>query len=156
VIRQLEDLKVFRASSLNKSKIVVQNCQKEVATAEEALDKAKKQYHRAKIEFQRAKEKLVVIAQHVVDYCKTMDEKKKEAVGKETNKYNLGMSRMIISAFESTPEQDRDKQAKKVKRKHNELMQAKLLIGDKKRDLLDRIHALDTALFKVLSINSFM
>jgi hypothetical protein len=150
VVRELEDLKIGRAAIVNKSKVTVQNCQRDVTSAEDSLDKAKKHFQKVKQDYKRSKEKLAVIEQQVVEYLKVTEERKKENVGKDANKYT--MSRMLISAFESTPEIDRERQNKKVARKLQEALAAKQNITDKKRELLDRIQALDAALAKVSSI----
>lgn len=147
VLRDLEDLKIGRAAVINKSKVTVQNCQRDVSSAEDALEKAKKNFQRIQQEHQRSLEKLASIEQHVVEYTKMLEERKRESAGKDGNKYTV--SRMLISAFESTPEQDKDKQTKKVTRKLEEMKTATKQIADRKRELLDRINALDIALSKV-------
>ena len=154
VLRDLEDLKIGRAAVINKSKVTVQNCQRDVSSAEDALEKAKKNFQRIQQEHQRSLEKLASIEQHVVEYTKMLEERKRESAGKDGNKYTV--SRMLISAFESTPEQDKDKQTKKVTRKLEEMKTATKQIADRKRELLDRINALDIALSKVGSTSSLL
>lgn len=150
IIKDLDDLKISRAALVNRHKIAVQNCLREVAHAEEALDKAKKNYQKAKSDLERGKNKLVVCEAAVVEAQRVSEEKKlREAGGRDSNKFSMGR---MLSAFENTPEQERDKQQKKVDRRNNEVALCQSQIVEKKAMLMDRISVMDSALQKVRTI----
>lgn len=133
-IKELEDLKVRRTTTTNQVKMNVQGSLREVALAEEALEKAKKGFVKAKADFERGVEKLKVLERGVIDYHRNLEEKKKEQSNRDSTKFSMG--RMFQSAFESHPEQDRDKQQKKVFRRKNEMTLAANNIIEKKKHLL--------------------
>jgi hypothetical protein len=145
VIKELEEVKVNRASYVNRHKVIVQNSIKEVTAAEDALDKAKKNYLKAKADFERAKEKLATLESAVMESNRLLEERKREANGRESN----SKWKMFSSAFESTPEQERDKQFKKVERRHAELVMCMGQIIEKKNLLMDRISNMDNVLQRV-------
>lgn len=140
IIKDLEEQKLSRASTLNKHKVSVQNCLRDVTQAEEALEKAKKNYLKAKMDYERGKEKLTIADQAVLDAQKLS---RKELQSKDANRFSVGR---VLSAFENTPEQERDKQQKKVERRRSELITCLGQIGEKKTALLEKIAGMDYAL----------
>eukprot|EP01038_Epipyxis_sp_PR26KG_P010031 gene10031-13488_t len=143
IIKELEELKLNRSTNVNKHKINVQNCLRDVSIAEEALDKAKKAHLKGKTDLNTATEKLAVLDLAVNEHLKMVEDRKKE-VSKE-NKFLMGR---MLSAFEASPEQERDKQYKKRIRKENELNAFTQQIIEKKKNLMDKINAMDIALHK--------
>jgi hypothetical protein len=149
IIKDLDDLKLSRAANVNKHKVAVQNCLRDVTNAEDALDKAKKNFAKAKADLERSKMKLIGAEAAVVEAQRVFEEKKKENMGKETtnsNKFSMGR---MLSAFESTPEQERDKMQRKVDRRSQDVASCLQQIFEKKCLLMEKIASMDSTLQKV-------
>jgi hypothetical protein len=150
IIRGLEDFKLHRASIINRNKTLIQSKLRDVSQAEDHLDRSKKHYFKAKKDLERSLEKLNNAEKAYSDYRIQQEKEgksgKNAANGKETGKFN--MARMF-SAFETTPEQDRDKQQKKVLKRTDELNSSWESIVHNKDFLLDLLSELDEAFHKV-------
>lgn len=146
LIKDIEDLRAKRAASINKHKAQVQHCLKDISLAQDALDKAKRYYSKAKVDFERSTERLGLAEKAVEENTRLMEEKRKEFPNKDS-KFSVG--RMLSSAFESTPEQERDKQQKKVEKRKDEMAMAAENILEKKQFLIDMISAHDIEVQKV-------
>jgi hypothetical protein len=150
LIKDLEDYKVTRAASINKHRINVQNSMKDIAIAQEALDRAKKNYNKAKNDLHDANDKLSALE---IIVATNAEEKTKEVQGRESSRFSMGR---MLSAFEVTPEQERDKLQKKRVRKYSELISCITQIAEKKNNLMDKINILDNAMQKVFSYLFFI
>jgi hypothetical protein len=147
VLKELDDLKSMRTSTVNRTKQLVNNGLRDIQMAEEALEKAKKAFNKAKHDYERSVDKLKNCERAVIEHQRVMEEKKKENAAKDPSKFSMG--RMFQSAFEAHPEQDRDKQIKKVERRSDEMIHAANLIIERKRSLLSCMDALDRYLQEV-------
>lgn len=149
IIRNLDELRTERNKVVDKYKAIISNCMKDVTSAEELLDKAKKNYVKSSKDYQLATNKLVASEIACEEWKKSMENKKllQQQQGK-SDKTNFSMGR-IISAFESTPENDRDKQNKKVIKKKCEMASSFDQITEKKRNLIEKISAIDDSIAKV-------
>lgn len=139
VLSLLEMLKSKRGSKVMSIKQTIQNDFKMIASAKEALEKAKKVLAKAKADRLRARDKLAVLERALTETQRINEEKLKEAKD-PGSKFSMGR---MFSAFESNPEQDRDKQARKLEKRKNEVQMARQGIVDRKKDLLDAFAALD-------------
>lgn len=146
IVKELEELKVLRTSGITKHKLIVQNSLREVTNAEDALDKAKKNYMKAKLDFEKAKEKLALLEQNVVDHQRMLEEKRREQLANGGKEKKDSKWKMFSSAFEADHEGKRDDQFKRVGRRHNELVLCMGQIIEKKNALVDRISNMDAAL----------
>jgi hypothetical protein len=163
IVKALEDLKVNRSATINRNKVFITNKLREVTAAEEALDRAKKNQSKAKKDVEKAKEKLQGLERTIRENQLKAGGGSSGSLGIEGGHSSTGssgaagqparenkfvMSRMF-SAFEVTPEQERDKQSKKLERKREELAQANAAINEKKGHLLDLLAELDESFYKV-------
>jgi hypothetical protein len=146
ILKRLEGVKNYRTNEITKYKSMVQNCSKEVLLANEALDKAKKYFVKAKTDVQTAKVKLVALEELVIETSKLNEEKKREKEKDSTysgsGKYFMGQ---MLKAFESTPEQERDKQEKKLIKKYNHMIDCASDIVMKKKALMTKMEERDGA-----------
>lgn len=147
VLKDLETLKVDRAAVINKHKVSIQSCLRDISLAQDGLDKAKKHYLKTKSDFQRSSERLVQAEKAVEESIRISEERKRDVSTKETNK---SWSRMF-SAFESTPEQERDKQQKKVDKRRDELAVAADNIVERRQLLLNMLSRYDEEIQEVRS-----
>jgi hypothetical protein len=142
VLKNLEEFKVTRSSALNKSKVAITNKLRDVSLAEESLNASKKQFAKAKKDLEKSLDKLSNFYKVMMD---TKEEQRKKteaaALSSSTTKEKF-MSRMF-SAFESTPEQDYEKQQKKVEKRKDELNNSFDNILEKKKILLSLLETLD-------------
>jgi hypothetical protein len=138
ILKDLETLKVDRATIINKHKVSIQTCLRDIANAQEGLEKAKKNYVKTKADFLRSIERLTQAEKAVEENIRLTEERKKDMSSKESNKW----SRMF-SAFESTPEQERDKQQKKVEKRRDELSIAADAIIERRQLLLNMLARYD-------------
>lgn len=136
IYRPLEELKVHRSTIWNRHKLTIQNTSKEVNVAMDNLSKAKKNYAKAKAEMLMAKEKLSSLEAVV-------SESEKDELKEKDGRF---LMKTFMSAFESNPEVDRDKQQKRVSRRYNSLLACTTEIVTKKRILRDRLIARDIAI----------
>lgn len=150
VLKELDDLKSMRTSTVNRTKQLVNNGLRDIQMAEEALEKAKKAFNKAKHDYERSVDKLKNCERAVIEHQRVMEEKKKENAAKDPSKFSMG--RMFQSAFEAHPEQDRDKQIKKVERRSDEMIHAANMIIERKRSLLSCMDALDRYLQEVRGV----
>lgn len=147
VLKELDEVKAMRFSAVHKTKQAVQSSLRDVSTAEEALEKAKKFFAKAKSDYERGLDKLANLERAVIEHQRVMEEKKKEQPPKDNGKFSMG--RMFQSAFEAHPEQDRDKQQKKVIRRNDEMLMAANMVIEKKKHLLYCLSAVDSHLQQV-------
>jgi hypothetical protein len=145
VLHSLDLLKTQRGARILNIKQQIQNDLRNITTAKEGLEKAKKVLLKANQDHVRATDKLSGLEKAVLDAQRGQEEKQKEGlVGKD--KFLMGR---VFSAFESHPEQDRDKQVRKVEKRRHELLAAKQGILERKKDLLEAYAALDEDYNKV-------
>ena len=152
VVKMLEDFKISRAALVNKDKTFIQTKLREVNQAEEALDRAKKHAQKCKKDLEKSSEKLTNYERIYQEAKQKEEEKKREQAANPTARESGGkfnVARMFTSAFESSPEQDRDRQQKKVEKRREELRLANEAILEKKRMLLDLLAQLDEGFQKV-------
>lgn len=147
VLKELDDVKSMRTTTVNRTKQLVNNGLKDIQHAEETLEKAKKAFNKAKADYERSVEKLKSLERAVIEHHRAVEEKKRETITKDPSKFSMG--RMFQSAFEAHPEQDRDKQIKKVERRNDEMINAANAIIERKRQLLHCMDSLDRYLQEV-------
>ena len=136
LIKDIEELRVKRAAMINRHKAKVQNCLKDIASAQEALEKAKKHYVKTRMDYQKSTERLEQAERAVEENIRLTEEKRRENPQKDS-KFSVG--RMLSSAFESTPEQERDRHQRKVERRRDEMTLAAEGIVEKKQILISMI-----------------
>eukprot|EP01035_Chromulina_nebulosa_P019370 gene19370-25237_t len=124
IFKSIEEVKNNRITISNKHKNAVLNATKEVALATESLDKAKKLYAKANLEMLGAKDKL---QQLDIELERIQEEKKSNFMGR------------MLSAFESTPSQDRDKQQRRVHKRLNNVILCSNEITAKKKILREKL-----------------
>jgi Tfp pilus assembly major pilin PilA len=134
VYKPIEEVKASRAAMLTKHKAAVQLSNKEVAHAHDALDKAKKHYVKAIADLNGAKERLLSFD---AEPEKIQEEKKSNFMGR------------MLSAFESTPMQDREKQQRRVIKRINNVLLCRRDISSKRRMLKEKIGLRDAAIAQV-------
>lgn len=134
VHKSIEEVKTNRAAILLKHKTAVQLANKEVSNAHDALDKAKKLYIKAVADLDGAKERLIASES---DIEKLQDDKKHNFMGR------------MLSAFESTPIQDREKQQRRVIKRINNVLLCRRDIAAKRRLLKEKISLRDAAIAQV-------
>lgn len=153
VVSKLDEVRSIRSTETSKYKAAVQNTLKEMAIAIEALNKAKQNYAKAKLDVQTTESKLAASEQAVIDAEK--HEVKKKEKEKEQGPSKLSMGR-FLSAFEATPEQrreERDKMQKKLIKRFTHLndcigeIAAKKKALAKKHDEKDRTIQIVSCLF---------
>jgi hypothetical protein len=150
VIKEIDDLKQMRTATVNRTKQHVNTGLKDIHHAEDALEKAKKAFAKAKADYERGVDKLKTLEKAVIEHQRAVEEKKRENLTKDPSKFSMG--RMFQSAFESHPAQDRDRQIKKVERRHDEMIQAANSIIERKRFLLNCMDSLDSHLHEAAAI----
>jgi hypothetical protein len=134
VVYELDAVKAKRLADVARHKESVEIISREVAHLEEALLKAKAAHMKSVQDVKRYEEKLRVL-EVAVEEAQNMSEEKR----KEKEKESKQLMGRFLSAFESTPEQERDKCLKKLA-KHEAEMHAKSNdIATKKKWLLDAI-----------------
>lgn len=139
----LEELKHSRIIFINNMKNQIQTIVKDVTVAQDAVIKAKKHHAKTKQDYQRSVEKLSTLEIAAKEYLKLQEEKKRESLNnKDNSKFSVGR---MFSAFETTPDQDRDKQIRKVEKRRNEMIQASNLILEKRNFLLELLYSADNA-----------
>lgn len=150
VLKELDDLKAMRNTTVTRTKNLVNTGLKDIQNAEETLEKSKKAFAKAKTDYERSVEKLKSLDKAVIDHQRMLEEKekKKEKDNKDPSKFSVG--RMFQSAFEAHPEQDRDKQIKKVERRNDEMVFAANAIVERKKHLLSCMDSLDRILQEVI------
>jgi hypothetical protein len=148
LVQELEDAKLQRAVVINKHKVGIQTCLNNITHAQEAVLKAKKHHCKTKIDFERTAERLEIAEKAAEDYAKLLEEKKKDTSNKDNNKW----SRMF-SAFESTPDQERDKLQKKYSKRHEEMISAANTILERRRQLLALLSHYDEQIQQVNRID---
>lgn len=139
ILKNIEEVRANRISIANKHKSDTANYDREVAFSIDALDKSKKQFAKAFLDFVNQKEKLKLLENEV--------EKLNE--DKKANSRDF-MSKML-SAFESTPSQDRDKQLRRVEKRFNLIVMYSIDIKKRKRILKEQMHAKDVSIAQVLN-----
>ncbi len=167
ILKLLDEYKIQRANMINKNKNFITGKLKEVSLAEDLLDRSKKLYMKNKKDYEKSVEKLI-------NYEKIYQEAKQKELQQQLLLANAGgiagvggnggnttggasvkegkfsnVARMFSSAFESTPEQDRDRQQKKVEKRKEEMNQSYDQILEKKQILLDLLKQLDEGFYKV-------
>ncbi|RYH23994.1 hypothetical protein EON65_17220 [archaeon] len=142
ILLNLEQLKSKRGSRVIHTKQSIQQDLKSVSIAKENLDKAKKVLNKAKADHLRAVDKLCGLEKTLAEFQRISEEKAKEAITRDSvNKFSVG--RMFSQAFESNPEQDRDRQIRKVEKRKNEVLAARQGILQRRKELLDAYRLLD-------------
>jgi hypothetical protein len=142
VLKNLEEFKVARSSALNKSKVAITNKLRDVSLAEESLNASKKQFTKAKKDLEKSLDKLSNFYKAMMDSKEDQRKKNEAAALSSSTTKEKFMSRMF-SAFESTPEQDYEKQQKKVEKRKDELNNSFDNILEKKKILLSLLETLD-------------
>ena len=145
ILKDLEILKEERTWIINKHKVNVQTCLKDIATAQDGLEKAKRSFLKSKNDYERSSERLSQAERALEESIRLSEEKKKEISAKESTKW----SRMF-SAFESTPEQEREKQLKKVDKRRDELSNAADAIVERRQLLLNVLARYDQEIMEVM------
>lgn len=156
VVKDMDQLKVDRATKVNKQKATIQNLLADIAIAEDFLSKAKKAHAKAKSDYLRAQQKLIGLEKAVLESQKLQEEKRKEGfLGKEFSQGNqrFSMGRMFSAAFESTPEQERDRYFMKVLKRSDEMNNAYQVILQKRKRLLELYELLDLTYQKVSTLS---
>lgn len=146
IVRKLDGVRLYCTSEVAKCKEVVQNATKDVGKAYIALDKAKRNFAKAKLEVEHTKAKLLNVQQVFLEWERANEEKRREREKDPTHsssKFSMGR---MLSAFETTPEQDRDKQVRKLAKRQYHLMECSAEIAAKKKALLVRIEERDSAI----------
>ncbi len=148
ILKRLESVKTHRTLEVTRMKSHVTSSMKEVSLAVDALDRAKKAFTKAKMDVHLATSKLFALEQALLDYERGLEERRKErerdALHGSGNKFSMG--RMLSSAFEFTPEQDRDKQQRKLMKKKSNLLEAGVEIATRKKALMMRLQERDAAI----------
>ena len=138
VVFELDTFNAKRTADMIFQKKEIARATSEVETAMTALSQAKKNHTKTADQIQLTKDRIAYLDVTIEQNAKLNEEKKAE---KEREKKHL-MGR-ILSAFESTPEQDREKQAKKLNKLQSELIHYEKDIQMKKLSLLEKIHHRD-------------
>lgn len=143
ITKVLNDTKASRNHRINERKQAVQTALDEVTKAEDLLDKAKKSFKKCEQDYQFSKDKVSLANEAILEAARLAEEQKKENAGKEGK---MSISRVFTSAFESTPEYERDKHRKRMDRKHKDMQSCLGVIQEKKDGLMARLNALDLCL----------
>lgn len=137
VFKNIEDVKSNRLTVATKHRNAVQMAIRDVHLAMDALDKAKKNLGKAITELSVAREKLIHLDNEIE---KAQEEKKSNFMGR------------MLTVFEATPSQDKDKYQKRIQKKIGIVITCKRDILLKKRLLKEKIHIRDVTIAQV-SIN---
>lgn len=150
VVAKLSNLKTARAAVMQRSKTLIENSSREVKLAGEALNKAKVVFSKAKLEVHVQRDKLKVLEQEAAEAAAAAAEilAKQRAEGGADGEGGAAkgkgtFSKMFSAAFETTPEMERDKQAKRVGRRVSDLISASADIKTKKALLCEKISVRD-------------
>jgi hypothetical protein len=142
VVFQLENYKTIRYTEIMKHKTELDKINEEIKSNEENLVKAKRSLLKTLEEVHYGKEKLVQIERLIEEFLIKMTEEKKKEKEKVIGRF--------LSAFESNPMADKEKQIKKLDRLENEVNQKVKDIAMKKRILLESLSRKDEVVSKAL------
>jgi hypothetical protein len=142
VVFQLENYKTIRYTDIMKHKTEIDKINEEIKWNEENLLKAKKSLFKTLDEVQNGKEKLIQIEKLIEEFLIKMTEEKKKEKEKVIGRF--------LSAFESNPMTEKERQVKRLERLENEVNQKVKEIAMKKRILLESLSRKDEVVTKAL------
>ena len=125
-------------------RLSVSNAIKEVQNASESLNKSKRMYIQAIHEFNVIQEKINVL-QYQIDNVDVMNEEKKDI----SNNFLMGR---VLSAFELTREQEKERLLKKLIKIENDLILYADDMNTKKMNLASKLSVRDMAIEQVIHI----
>jgi len=132
VVFELDNYKATRLREVTKHKEECERVSREIQALQESLAKTKKSLLKTMDDVEAARDKLQILNRAVEEAAKMSEEKKREK--EKESKQIMGR---ILSAFETTPEQDRDKQLRRLNRLEAEMVARSDEIATKKKALLD-------------------
>lgn len=142
---ELLTYKSERISEVTNNKNEVLAATQDVHTAEENLLNSKRNFVKAMEDVQAVREKLVQVEQTIVELSKLNEEDRKRK--EKENRHIMGR---FFSAFDSTPEQDKEKLLKKLKKLELEMIACSGDIVTKKNELISKIYVKDMLCKKVI------
>ena len=148
VVKELECLKLTRAKIVTHHQGICEQALNDVDTAYSRLDLAKDKERYTKNSLRESQQKLKTIEEEISRTRKASPDERR-AREKEKEKNTLG--RMF--GFHSSPEQDKEKQNKKMRKLMVEHRNCIEEIGIRRKDLLTKINMRDTVLEKVKTKN---
>lgn len=145
VLGRLSELKSGRNVVIQRNRNLIENSYRDVKHAGEMLNKAKLTFLKAKQECAQHREKLSACERAVEMASAEKLAKESEAANRNeaSGARNKSFSKMFSSAFENTPEMERDKQEKRVGKRIQELIAASADIKTKKAILTEKISVRD-------------
>jgi hypothetical protein len=142
VVFELDNYKAIRLSDITKHKTEIEKILEDIKENEENLLKSKRSLQKTNDDLSLAKDKLFQIEKSIEEFfSKQMTEERKKEKEKVIGRF--------LSAFESTPLQDKERQLKRIERLEQEVLVRVKDVKDKKRILLESIKKKDDIYEKV-------
>jgi hypothetical protein len=146
---ELLSYKSQRIAEVTNCKNEIANAQDEIEVAQEQLLECKRQFIKTMDDVQQQRERISLLDVTIAENAKMSEAEKL----KKEKEYKPLMGR-ILSAFEQTPENEREKLQKKLKRLEADLLGYSAEIQGKKKHLVNRIALKDALLKKVSNSRS--